>query len=103
MKPKQLHITVTQSDIERGKKLDPWDCPVARALRRASKERSVSAGMGFMFIGPKKRRILWQTPPEVRAFISDFDGKKDVKPFEFDMPLKSNYPDAKRLAEILGR
>lgn len=101
MKVKQIHVTVTQSDIKNGRRFDPCRCPVARALRRASKERLVSAGAGFMFIGPKGRRILWQTPPEVKAFIIDFDQKKGVQPFEFDMPLKSTYPDARRFAGVL--
>lgn len=92
MKKKQLHITVTELAIRKGVKGDPCNCPVAKALRRASKERIVSAGMGVMFIGPKNRRITWVTPYDVRNFIEIFDAGKPVVPFNFDMPLTSTYP-----------
>lgn len=90
-KAKDVTVSVTEQDIKKGIKGDPCKCPVARALKRAFHERNISAGAGFMFVGPPKRRISWRTPEDVTTFIERFDEELKVKPIEFSLPTKSTY------------
>lgn len=88
---KQIDIEITERDIAKGKAGDPCNCPVARGLRRAFHERVVSAGMGIMSVGPKKRRKRWRTPAAVTVFIDDFDEGRKVEPFTFHLQSESTY------------
>lgn len=90
-KEKGILVEVTEKDIKHGVKGDPCRCPVAKALRRATKSSVVSAGEGVLFAGPKKRRTFWRTPAFVRLFISDFDDGAPVNPFAFSLPPDSTY------------
>lgn len=82
---KKIEVEVTALDIKRGIKGDPYRCPVARALRRASCKRDVVAGMGNIFIGPPSDRRWWHTPADVREFIDDFDNGAEVSPMKFTL------------------
>ena len=76
-------ITVTADDIKRGNRQDCFECPVARAVRRAM---SKSAWVGYFTMGwdgSKARKL----PKKVASFVSRFDSGKPVKPFSFEIDL----------------
>lgn len=79
-----MKISVTKSDIEKGLLGDPFSCPVARAIRRAS-------GKDFWV------RYAWicnnsgyvhDLPIAAQKFINRFDDELPVKPFSFNLKLK---------------
>lgn len=72
-------VEVTNRDINHGLMHSCEDCPVARALRRATGTRSVSAGYGSCGIGKRSFCL----PIAVDRFIRAFDGRGPVKPFKF--------------------
>ena len=96
-----LDINVTQEDIKSGIRHDCYDCPVARATRRAlektihgllditvmttSREIAIY-GPGY----PSKRIDEAKTPDAAAAFMRAFDSKKPptlplIKPFAFEL------------------
>lgn len=74
-----IHVTVTQEDIDAGKPCDGRNCPIARAVKRATGSSDVIVdGMSIEFYGAEF------TPPDVcDRFISAFDSGEPVEPFEF--------------------
>lgn len=91
-------VEMTQRDIDNGKPGDPCNCPVARALKRAFQDRRVSAGEGYLWVGPSARRITWRTPGTVRHFISQFDEGQKVEPLNFTLgdELRVPFPDEQK-------
>jgi hypothetical protein len=91
-------VQVTQLDIKKGKPGDPCGCPVARALKRAFQDRRVSAGEGYIWVGPSSRRMTWRTPGTVRYFISQFDEGQQVEPLSFTLgnELRVPFPDEQK-------
>lgn len=76
-------VKVTKADIENGVREESRYCPVALALRRTFKTRSISAGPGILDI---REQCVW-TPERVSCFIRDFDKSKPVKSFQFTLEL----------------
>ncbi len=74
---KEKLIRVLKRDIQKGIRADPYDCPVARASRRA-RIRNVSVCLGRL-----DRSGQWKYPAKVATFIRKFDGYFKVKPFSF--------------------
>lgn len=94
----RLTIDVTENDIRMGRKENEAHCPVARAAKRALREKKVK---GYTVTVPDPNYILlddakgWEgirvpLPAKAQKFISTFDteGKKAVKPFTFTINVK---------------
>ncbi len=78
-----LKINVTQRDIENGVTCAASRCPVALAVKRATKRKIVwvQLGLGIIVVGRK----TYPMPAPVRAFANDFDANAKVEPFRFDL------------------
>lgn len=82
-----MWIRVTQLDIYRGLRGNPWMCPVARAVDRATGYRygvAVGSTIGFTSLNGL-RGALQPTPRRARDFISGFDQRLHVMPFSFQI------------------
>jgi hypothetical protein len=76
-----MNIQVTEDDIEQGVPFDPCRCPVALAIKRATRRRHIIVGESALEIG----RLRYHTPHELRRFIEGFDLGRTVSPFSFDI------------------
>lgn len=83
----QIEVQVTQEDIDLGFARSPFDCPIARALKRAVGRRYT--------VTPTK---VWETntwspeidlPENAVAFIEAFDAepRSPVAPFSFTLEV----------------
>lgn len=81
-----MKIDVTAADIQLGRPRTITLCPVARAIRRATKSRHGlwSVCESFILCG----KIRHKTPRKVAAFIRRFDNQKPVEPFSFELKVK---------------
>jgi hypothetical protein len=86
-----MRITVTKEDIAGGRRSDPEDCPVARALRRAGLSHFGVTGMAVMMPGESQHASVL-LPARVQEWIMDFDWGTPVKPFEFELTLPEKPP-----------
>lgn len=82
-------IHVTQSDIDEGKVARCYDCPVAKAMLRQLDLGhccvEVNANYFIIKYGNISMSNLIDLPPSVISFIGDFDMKRNVKPFSFNL------------------
>jgi hypothetical protein len=76
-------ITVTQKNIDEGRRHSACGCPIALA---AKAQGSRSTGVVGPYARLWGRRHVW-LPPEARAFIGSFDRGDTVLPFEFEVQL----------------
>lgn len=87
-----LKVKVTQADIDEARRRradraaywSPCDCMVAVALARTteSKRDDVSCGITSFSVGS----TVYQVPKSIRGYISAFDRRETVEPFEFTAP-----------------
>lgn len=97
-----VEVRVTHEEIESGRPLDCYECPVARAINRALgnpfRARVTLTTIEVIRFGefgkrePAMTRYLsFPTPPAVKEFMGTFDigGADAVKPFEFPMEIPS--------------
>lgn len=80
-----MKIEVTQEDIDCGLAGDCRNCPVARAMNRATGD-VWEVGNGWMRRDSETRRRL---PCAVLLFIHRFDKHKTGEPFSFDLDLEA--------------
>lgn len=89
-----MRITVTQEDIDRGVRANPWWCPIAAAIRRTLYPDTVCCGpvritdKGYVSVTGDIRlhdRLIG-AEGQIGQFLSDFDSGKDVYPFSFELP-----------------
>lgn len=82
-----MRVTITQTDIDKGKIGDCHLCPVARAIRRAVRGRKrVTVGCTTVEIGRWGHGLnKYWLPKKVTSFIFNFDDKCPVKPFTFNL------------------
>lgn len=79
-----MKINVTKSDIRSGVRYKYDKCPVARAIKRATGKKNIIVIPTGVLCGKKSMRL-----PNIAAeFISDFDAKRLVEPFSFNLKLK---------------
>lgn len=83
-----MKVIVTRDDIDQGRRRDPNDCAVARALRRAGVAHSGVTGM-LVFLDNNQQRTSVLLPGPVQEWIVDFDWGAAVEPIEFDLTLPS--------------
>jgi hypothetical protein len=90
---KPVKITVTEEDIKTGEPCSATRCPVALAVRRSLKVKSVwtvsVATMIYVNLGPGGYYEAVR-PPEVHEFASRFDEGFPVEPFSFTLDLGDN-------------
>jgi hypothetical protein len=85
---KPVTIEVTQRDISRGVPADCSKCPVALAVRRATKIRKIAADTSGLFrIAPYTEFARFTAKHPARKFIKDFDAGEPVEPFSFEVEL----------------
>jgi len=78
-------VQVTQSDIDMGKRHNACDCPVALALKRAF-NTEVRVGCNDFFVGtPNPNLLAYGLPLAATRFITAFDNRRKVEPFEFEV------------------
>lgn len=81
-----MRITVTTQDIEQGRRRDPGECPVARALRRAGISHFGVTGM-LVIVESGRTHVPLVLPPNVQEWILDFDWGSAMAPVEFELTL----------------
>jgi hypothetical protein len=84
----KVTVQVTQEDIDNGHPSNPHGCPVALAMNRAFNRTDACAGqfrLSFHASDGANFVVDWLAPPEIFAFISDFDYGHPVEPFEFEL------------------
>ena len=85
-------ITITEKDIEDGRRCSGRRCPVALAMRRAG-IRNPQAGTLELssYDFHKNQSTYWKTPIFTAAFISAFDERRtqECQPFKFQLPEES--------------
>ena len=81
-----MKIKVTSDHITRGRPLTGCLCPVALAVKEQTGAKYVRVGLNTASIGKHVLdNIVYVLPPEVEKFIFNFDGLRDVSPFEFEL------------------
>ena len=80
---KKLEIIVTEGDIKRGKKMNIFTCPIAKAAKRALKYKvKLSVGGETLRFYTDKEYVI-HLPKKAEKFILSFDKGEKVKPFKF--------------------
>jgi len=81
-------VTVTKNDIKAGFLHHSFHCPIAKALKRATK-RAVSIGVGYATVyrseSDRYKNTVYILPDEVVKFIRNFDRGLPVEPFTFTL------------------
>lgn len=80
---KQLKITVTEDDIEKGTRCHAFSCPIARALKRMKYEDVTVSNYLLLFKNNTGISDFFILSRRAVKFIKDFDTNKKVKPFTF--------------------
>lgn len=86
-----MKINVKQDDIKRGTRFTPTICPIALAIKRATR-RKVSAGCGWIVFANGE---YYNTPHEVRLFMDRYDSRLPVEPFTFDLTHEDKIDEVK--------
>jgi hypothetical protein len=81
-----MRITVTTKDIEEGRRRDPSECPVARALRRAGISHFGVTGM-LVIVQTGRNHVPLVLPANVQDWILDFDWGSAMAPIDFELML----------------
>jgi hypothetical protein len=76
-------ITVTARDIENGSRSDSGRCPIARAIKRVYRHRSVQVDEVYAFWYVRGLKHIIKLPQKVQRFIARFDAGELVKPIKF--------------------
>lgn len=91
---KLLKIKVTEDDIAKGIRGDGASCPIARACKRMGFEAVDAMPESISLSCPKtKADYRGRTPEPARRFMSAFDSKLKVSPFEFEIEITGYEPE----------
>jgi hypothetical protein len=87
-----VHINVTQRDIERGIPGKSSSCPIARAVKRTRWGRSKLTVTVGRFTVRAVSLGAWgasayKLPEDAQNFVSEFDRARDVEPFSFTLEV----------------
>jgi len=80
-----MRIVVTQKDINEGEYRSCHHCPIALAIQRRTKARSVLVGPAVISLNGTDTII--RTPKKALDFILDFDTFRPVSPMHFELEL----------------
>jgi hypothetical protein len=84
----RITVQVTQRDIRLGKHGDPWNCPIARAIKRVVRRGAMEGVIGsYFYLGTETRKL----PAKAERFVSDFESKAEVYPFSFVLNVPAKY------------
>lgn len=80
-------INVTQEDIEKGSIGNPFECPVAFALKKTFPHwYLIRVGLNVIeFVLFDDVDVQVETPEKVKEFILQYDYGEIVSPFEFEI------------------
>ena len=81
-------ITVTQEDIDHGKKGDCGECPIARAAKRAFPALFPTVSCYNLYLDSAPGRDDGHgtpLPQKASEFVQDFDRGRPVEPFSFEV------------------
>ena len=84
---KTVRVEVTAEDIEEGQPNMCRACPVALAIRRATKAEEVFVIRTATIYPPAGMSYVVALPYEVITFIERFDLDAHVEPFEFSLEI----------------
>ena len=84
----RFKIEVTQRDIKNGIVAKCDQCPIARAVNRATKTRKTTVGKCTVTVRLNGRYYCMRLPDRAQDFIRDFDAHLQVKPFTFSLNLR---------------
>mgnify|MGYP001607461382 CR=1 FL=1 len=80
-----LTITVTQDDIDRGKKGMAYVCPITYAMRRAGCQAPSVSLHCLVWNDENGGCKSWQPSEQVKEFVQAFYNGKKVHPFAFEI------------------
>ncbi len=88
----KVHVEVTQEDIDQGCPYDPYGdkgggCMVYRALMRATEGALTGLGVHSHGANWDVGYVMWDDQLHVVRSIDDFDDRKPVAPFAFDIEV----------------
>jgi len=93
---KTVKINVTKYQIENGTRVSPYNCPIARAIRRnimikGDRYKDVSVGADNVDIFSLPKTVNVKLPKEAKEFIRRFDSGLPVKPFSFTLRVPDKF------------
>jgi hypothetical protein len=81
---KQVHVEVTQADIDKGIRKDSAACVVATAIARAFPDATrINVDLQTVRFTSNGERQVFLTPPPVIGYVVAFDAGEDIHPFGF--------------------
>lgn len=91
--PNKIEFEVTQDDIDRGKRNNVLECPVALALDRTIEERSAVIGFYHIFLHSRvygeRPTICVRTPESIRQYIKQYDDTGVATPEKFQLEIET--------------
>lgn len=79
-------IKVEQKHIDGGERSNPFDCPVARAIKEQLQLDEVKVVGAVSFFAGDSHYVI-ELPEAAFLFLHKFDHEDPVTPFEFDLPI----------------
>lgn len=86
-KPKTVHVSVTQEDIDKGVRRSSSSCPNYLAVARALGRSDIHVGVFFVCDTTYDR--ITDMPAVAGDWIRRFDAQMPVEPIEYDLTLKA--------------
>lgn len=84
-KPGAVRVEVTARDIRLGVRGDTCRCPIARALKRATRCKEAVSGLWWCTVETAEHEFRADTPRVALRFMGAFDDGQPVKPFTFTL------------------
>lgn len=84
-----IDIAVDKEDCRDAKQLDPTNCALARAAKRAFNADAVVIGINTSYIIRGKRAVRFATPEHVTREIVSFDRSGDFEPGTYKLVPKA--------------
>ncbi len=99
----KIKVTVTKGDIEQGRRCDPDCCPIGRALARAGVTHYGVVGASVIVPDERQFAIALRLPQKVADWILDFDGRRPVEPFTFELAVPAQKKAKERSSRPVRR
>lgn len=83
---KTITVSVTQEDIEKGRRKEARSCPIALAARRAFKERPLAVdGWSIVLHADREDEQSLRLPRDAERRLDAFDEGDPMEPFTFEV------------------
>lgn len=79
--PQHLNIDVQQRDIDGGRRQNCARCPIALAVKRRLRARTVYVDFEIIAVTDPVDGPSFRISADIESFMNDFDAGKRVKPF----------------------